>query len=47
MESTFKELKEKGHLFTTDSDSEVILHGFEEYGKDILKKLRGMYGFVV
>ena len=42
-----EELKEKGHLFTTDSDSEVILHGFEEYGKDILKKLRGMYGFVV
>ena len=42
-----EELKEKGHVFTTDSDSEVILHGFEEYGKDILKKLRGMYGFVV
>ena len=34
---TCEELKEKGHLFTTDSDSEVILHGFEEYGKDILE----------
>ena len=27
-----EELRTKGHIFTTDSDSEVILHGFEEYG---------------
>lgn len=42
-----EELRDKGHVFTTDSDSEVILHGFEEYGKEILTKLRGMYCFVI
>lgn len=42
-----EELREKGHVFTTDADSEVILHGFEEYGKDILARLRGMYCFVL
>jgi len=40
-------LKELGHEFTTDSDSEVLIHGYEEYGKDILSKLRGMYAFVI
>ncbi len=42
-----EELREKGHVFTTDSDSEVILHGFEEYGQEILARLRGMYCFVI
>ena len=38
-------LIEKGHTFTTDSDTEVILHGYEEWGKDVLTRLRGMFGF--
>lgn len=41
------ELIEKGHVFTTHSDSEVILHGYEQYGEDILNKLRGMFAFVI
>ncbi|MCT6878470.1 MAG: asparagine synthase (glutamine-hydrolyzing) [Bifidobacteriales bacterium] len=40
-------LIEKGHTFTTDSDTEVILHGYEEWGKDVLTRLRGMFGFVI
>lgn len=36
-----------GHKFSTSSDTEVILHGYEEYGEDILNKLRGMFAFVI
>lgn len=42
-----KELEQKGHKFSTRTDTEVILHGYEEYGKDIVKKLRGMFAFVI
>ena len=38
---------EKGHIFKTHTDTEVILHGYEEYGKDVLQKLRGMFAFVI
>jgi asparagine synthase (glutamine-hydrolysing) len=38
------ELESKGHIFTTNSDTEVIVHGYEEYGTDIFDKLDGMYG---
>ena len=41
------DLLEKGHCFTTKTDSEVLLHGYEEYGKELLQKLRGMYAFVI
>lgn len=41
------ELIAKGHVFKTNSDTETILHGYEEYGKGILDKLRGMYAFVI
>lgn len=41
------QLIEKGHIFKTKTDTEVILHGFEEYGKEILGKLRGMFAFVI
>lgn len=41
------ELKEKGHIFKTDSDTEVIIHGYEEYGSAIVNKLRGMFAFVI
>lgn len=42
-----KDLLEKKHKFKTSTDTEVILHGYEEYGKDILNKLRGMFAFVI
>lgn len=42
-----EELIAKGHRFTTKADTEVILHGYEEYGKDIVKRLRGMFAFVI
>ncbi len=41
------ELEEKGHVFKTNTDTETILHGYEEYGKEIVKKLRGMFAFVI
>ena len=42
-----KELEKKGHVFKTNADTEVIIHGYEEYKKDIVKKLRGMFSFVI
>lgn len=47
----YKELKkvliEKGHKFYTDTDSEVLIHGFEEWKEDLLPRLRGMFGFAI
>ena len=47
----YKELKkvliEKGHKFYTDTDSEVLVHGFEEWQEDLLPRLRGMFGFAI
>src|SRR4030042_6073591 len=40
-----KELIEKGHRFKTRSDTETIVHAYEEYGVHCLKKLRGMFAF--
>ncbi len=42
-----EDLLGKGHTFATRSDSETILHGYEEYGAGILQKLRGMFAFVI
>ncbi len=42
-----KELIAKGHKFYTDTDSEVLVHGFEEWKEDMLPKLRGMFGFAI
>ncbi len=41
------ELLEKGHSFYTQTDTEVLVHGYEEWGVDMLNKLRGMFGFVI
>ena len=47
----YKEIKEdlvsRGHKFSTDSDTEVLLHGYEEYKEKILHKLRGMFAFII
>ena len=41
------ELMEKGHIFISSSDTEVIIHGYEEWGEDCLQKLRGMFAFTI
>lgn len=41
------ELIDKGHTFTTNTDSEVLLHGYEEWGNQLLNRLRGMFAFVI
>ena len=41
------ELRAKGHVFSTRSDTETILHAWEEYGEDCVTRLRGMFGFAV
>ena len=47
----FKELKadliKLGYKFSNNSDTEVILHGYEEYKEEIVNKLRGMFAFVI
>ncbi len=47
----FKELREQllkaGHTFANNSDSEVLLHGYEEWGEELVAKLRGMFAFVI
>lgn len=42
-----EELLAAGHRFTTESDSEVLLHGFEEWDAGLLDRLRGMFAFAV
>ena len=42
-----EELKSKGHLFATDSDTEILLHGYEEWGTKLPLKLRGMFAFAI
>lgn len=41
------ELITKGHLFKTTSDTEVILHAYQEYGDDFIKLLNGMFAFII
>jgi asparagine synthase (glutamine-hydrolysing) len=41
------ELMKRGHKFRTKSDTETIIHAYEEYGVDCPKKLNGMFGFAI
>ena len=47
----FRELKNdlesRGHRFKTNSDTETILHAYEEYGADCVSRLRGMFAFAI
>jgi asparagine synthase (glutamine-hydrolysing) len=42
-----KELLEKGHQFRTHSDTETIIHAYEEYGADCIAHLNGMFGLAI
>lgn len=42
-----QDLEAKGHRFSSHSDSEVILHLYEEIGSDVVHKLRGMFAFII
>lgn len=42
-----EELKSLGHKFKTKSDTEVIVHGYEQWGEDVVLKLRGMFVYVI
>ena len=41
------DLERKGHFFLTNSDTEVIVHAYEAYGLDCLKKFRGMFAIAL
>jgi len=42
-----EELKARGHVFRTDSDTEVILHGYRQWGEDVVRHLDGMFAFAL
>src|SRR5438477_682634 len=41
------ELEQRGHVFRTRSDTEVIIHGYKEWGKEVLNHLNGMFGLAI
>ncbi|WP_055489325.1 asparagine synthase (glutamine-hydrolyzing) [Streptomyces sp. TP-A0356] len=42
-----RELTDRGHRFTTDSDTEVVLHAYLEWGDALAERLNGMYAFAI
>jgi asparagine synthase (glutamine-hydrolysing) len=41
------ELEKRGHRFRTNSDTEVIIHGYKEWGSEVLNHLNGMFGLAI
>ena len=41
------ELEAAGYAFHCNADTEVLVHGYEEWGEDLVNRLRGMYAFVI
>jgi asparagine synthase (glutamine-hydrolysing) len=42
-----RELEGHGHVFRTNSDTEVIIHGYKQWGDDVLNRLNGMFGLAI
>ncbi len=42
-----RELQSFGHVFRTNSDTEVIIHGYKQWGDDVLNRLNGMFGLAI
>ena len=41
------ELESRGHRFSTTSDTEVVLHAYEEYGADCLSRFNGQFAIAI
>ena len=46
-ETLKEDLVKKGHVFKTKTDTEVLIHGYEEYKEKLFTRLRGMFAFVI
>ena len=42
-----RELENYGHVFRTNSDTEVIVHGYKQWGDEVLNRLNGMFGLAI
>lgn len=42
-----EQLEKAGHVFRTHSDTEVIVHAYEQWGRDCVKQFNGMFGFAI